>query len=264
MKHKGLIWGIVVIIAASVMLLVTFAYGGSIKQRGLVRKQSISRTESSKSHKAKEQKINSDNVIYLTFDDGPDDATTPQLLNILKKEKVKATFFVTGYGSDDLIKREYDEGHQIGLHTMTHNYAKVYASEDAYFDDLQQISDRVFNITGKRSTLVRVPGGSSNTISNSYSPGIMAQVLPQLIQRGYQYFDWNVSAGDGATQNSPDQPYNNITANLKQHTDNVVLMHDTKQNSVDAVHRIIEFAKQNGYVFKKLNHDSWPSHQVEP
>lgn len=226
-------------------------------KRMLNKQESTSETENHSSM----QSIDSDNIIYLTFDDGPDEATTPQLLKILNNKKVKATFFVTGHGPDNLIKQEYDDGHKIGLHSFTHNYETVYASENNYFNDLQLISDRVANVTGQRSELVRVPGGSSNTISNTYSPGIMNYILPEIIDKGYQYFDWNVSSGDGAIQTSSDQPYNNVTTQLVTHRNNVVLMHDTKQTSIDAVSRIIDFAKQNRYHFELLNKNSFPAHQ---
>ena len=76
-------------------------------------------------------------VIYLTFDDGPSDAITKAILNILKDEGVKATFFVTMSGSDSVIKREYNEGHTVALHTASHNYKTVYSSVNGYLDCFQ-------------------------------------------------------------------------------------------------------------------------------
>lgn len=119
--------------------------------------------------------INSNGVIYLTFDDGPGD-TTPRLLDILAKYKAKATFFVTCKGSDDVIKRAYNEGHTIGLHTCSHDYA-IYSSLDTYYNDLNQVENRVFNITGIHSKLIRFPGGSSNTVSRKYSSGITSTLV---------------------------------------------------------------------------------------
>src|SRR5699024_5238173 len=102
-------------------------------------------------------------AVYLTFDDGPSE-NTGRILDILKQYNIKATFFVTGNNQehDDMIKRAFDEGHSIGLHTYTHDYASVYASEEAYFDDLKKISDLVESIIGQKSYLIRFPGGSSN------------------------------------------------------------------------------------------------------
>ena len=90
----------------------------------------------------------------------------------------------------------------------------------------------------------------------------MHSILPKLTAKGYQYFDWNIGAGDGSVQTNADQPYNCVTTTLISHARNVVLMHDTKQTSVDAVQRIIDFGKANGYKFEVLQQDSWPSHQV--
>ena len=117
--------------------------------------------------------------IFLTFDDGPSNSTTGRLLDILKKYKVKATFFVTGNGSDDLIKREYAEGHSIGLHTYSHSYKTVYASEEAFFDDLNKVDQRVYNAIGIHPKITRFPGGASNTVSK-FNPGIMTRLASQL------------------------------------------------------------------------------------
>lgn len=198
--------------------------------------------------------------IYLTFDDGPSEITTPQFLQILKEENIKATFFVIGGGPDSLIKQAFDEGHTIGLHTYSHDYAKVYSSASNYFEDLSQISQRVQTITGEESKIIRFPGGSSNDISANYSKGIMRVLEKQVKERGYQYFDWNVSSGDGSNQSSFEIPYQNVTTQLKDDVDNVVLMHDTKQTSADALRQIIEYGKTNGFAFERLELDSFPAH----
>ena len=197
-------------------------------------------------------------IVYLTFDDGPS-AYTSKLLDVLKKYNVKVTFFVTCHGSDDMILREYNEGHQIALHTCSHDYSKVYASDDAYFDDLRQISDRVKRITGYESHLIRFPGGSSNTVSRNYSRGIMSRLVKEVQNRGYYYFDWNVSSGDAGGAYTSDQVYNNVVTTLKEGT-SVVLQHDVKDFSVDAVERIIQYANANGYTFKTLDETSYGAH----
>ncbi len=199
-------------------------------------------------------------VIYLTFDDGPRSGTTETVLDTLKSEQIKATFFVTGNGPDSLILREKKEGHSIGLHTFTHDYSKVYSSVASYYADLNSVSDRVKNITGEESKLVRFPGGSSNTISNNYCPGIMNFLVKDLPGKGYQYFDWNVSSGDGGTQPSSEAIYNNVVTNLKTGRDNVVLMHDTNQLTVGALKNIIDYGKANHFAFKKVELDTFPAH----
>ncbi|MBQ9017003.1 polysaccharide deacetylase [Candidatus Saccharibacteria bacterium] len=199
-------------------------------------------------------------IIHLTFDDGPGPYTA-KLLDILKKHNVKATFFVTGAGDDALITREYNEGHAVGLHTYTHDYALVYSSVANFFADLYRVQDRVRDATGYTSTLIRFPGGSSNGVSAYYDGGIhiMSQLVGEVSARGFTYFDWNVSSGDAGGATSPDQVYQNVTDNLKP-TSSVVLQHDIKEFSVDAVERIIEYGQKNGYTFKKLDETSFAAH----
>ena len=197
-----------------------------------------------------------DKVIYLTFDDGPS-AYTNKLLDILKKYNVKATFFVTGNGSDAVIKRAYEEGHSIGLHTYSHNYNKVYQSVDAYFNDLNKISNRVERITGQKSKLIRFPGGSSNTVSN-FNKGIMTKLALEVEVRGYKYFDWNVGSSDTSTSDS-NKIANNVIKSLRKGS-NIVLQHDTKYSSVKAVSKIIEYGLANGYIFAPLDITSPSAH----
>lgn len=197
-------------------------------------------------------------VVYLTFDDGPS-YYTDELLDILGKYGVKATFFVTGNGEDRVIKREYDEGHTIALHTNSHEYSYIYSSVDNYFNDLYAVRDRVKNITGAETNLIRFPGGSSNTISRNYSEGIMSTLVDEVEKRGFHYFDWNVSSGDAGSEISSDQVYYNVINNLKEGS-SIVLQHDIKKYSIDAVARIIEYCQNNGYVFSTLNEFSPNAH----
>lgn len=197
-------------------------------------------------------------TIYLTFDDGPSYTITPQLLDILKEENVKATFFVINH-SDDLnylIKREHDEGHVVALHSFTHNYGEIYASVDAYFNDLNLISNKVRNIIGKEVKLIRFPGGSSNTIS-SFNPGIMTTLTNEVLNRGYIYFDWNISSGDAGEVYTSDAVYNKVISELTGNN-HIVLLHDFESNykTLNAIRNIIIKAKELGYQFKTLDENS--------
>lgn len=193
-------------------------------------------------------------TIYLTFDDGPRAGTTDVILDILKEEGVKATFFVTNSGPDELIKRAYDEGHTIALHTATHDYGIVYNSVDSYFRDLGSVSDRVKRITGEESKIIRFPGGSSNTISRRYSDGIMSALTKEALARGYRYYDWNLSSGDAVGGKPPTASdiYNNVVSHLSKSRVNMILMHDIKTYTRDALRNIIHYAKENGYTFDKI------------
>ena len=195
-------------------------------------------------------------VVYLTFDDGPGEYTNA-LLDILDKYEVKATFFVTGRGDDEVIKREFDEGHTVALHTWTHNYAYVYSSVDNYFADLSQIAERVKNITGQEAKLIRFPGGSSNLVSRRYDgkTRIMSTLVPEVEARGYKYFDWNLDSDDAGRAKDSDTVFVNVATHLKPGP-NVVLQHDIYPYSVEAVERIIQYGNENGYVFEPLTVDS--------
>ena len=195
--------------------------------------------------------------IYLTFDDGPSEDTTGYILDVLKEEGVKATFFVTCNGPDYLIKRMYDEGHTVALHTASHNYSYVYSSVDNYFNDLEKVRNRVKNITGYDSKIIRFPGGSSNTISRSYQYGIMSQLTNMVIEKGYRYYDWNVDADDAGHAYSSSQVYNNVVNHLSYNRANMVLMHDIKYQTKDAIRDIIRYGKNNGYTFKKIENDTY-------
>ena len=201
-----------------------------------------------------------DKVVYLTFDDGPG-PYTQELLDVLAKYNVKATFFVTNSNSkyQDMIYQEYAAGHAIGIHTYCHDYDKIYASEDAYFEDLQAMQDVIVAQTGQSTSIIRFPGGSSNTVSD-ITPGLMTTLSQEVQNRGYQYFDWNVSSGDAGETTSTDKVVENVISGIKSHNVSVVLQHDIKEFSVEAVEKIIQWGLDNGYTFLPLNYNSPPAH----
>ena len=197
-------------------------------------------------------------TVYLTFDDGPS-KYTEQLLEILDRYDVKVTFFVVNYGYNDVIGKEYAAGHTIGVHSATHDYHTIYASEEAYFEDLQEMNDIIYRQTGAYTDLIRFPGGSSNTISD-FNPGIMTRLTQAVADRGYQYFDWNVSSGDAGETTDPDEVYQNVIDGIKQHETSIVLMHDSKSYTVEAVERIVVWCLENGYSLRTLTKDGPASH----
>lgn len=195
-------------------------------------------------------------TIYLTFDDGPNEGTTNVILDVLKEEGVKATFFVTSKGPDYLIKREYDEGHTVALHTSTHDYSYVYSSPENYFADLEAVHSRVLNITGYDSKIIRFPGGSSNTISRKYYNGIMSYLTKEVQNRGYKYYDWNISSGDAGGAKTKEEVYSNVVNSLSRKRVNMVLMHDIKSYTRDAIRDIIRYGKENGYSFSQIDNNT--------
>ena len=200
-------------------------------------------------------------TIYLTFDDGPG-PYTGQLLNVLANYGVKATFFVTGNGPEynDMIGRAYREGHSIGVHSYTHDYSRIYASEQAYFEDFIQMENLIYEQTGEYTTLFRFPGGSSNTVSRNYNRGIMSRLSKYMTDMGFVYFDWNVSSGDAGETTSTYRVGENVKDGCSEHTVCVVLQHDIKEFSVDAVADIIVWGRSHGYTFKALDASSYGAH----
>ena len=196
-------------------------------------------------------------VVYLTFDDGPS-ALTGKLLKILDKYNVKVTFFVTGNREEyrKYIKEASEKGHTIALHSYTHNYSKCYSSLEDYWIDLNKLNDMVYELTGKRATLVRLPGGSSNTVSKKYCIGVMKQICSSLTENGYRYTDWNVSSGDAGGTEDPAKIAENVIRGMKNHKTAIVLQHDTKGYSIEAVERIIVWGLANGYTFKAMTDGS--------
>lgn len=206
---------------------------------------------------------NGNKVVYLTFDDGPS-SNTAKILKVLDQYNAKATFFVTGNGQkyNSLIKEAHNKGHTIGLHTYTHNYSKVYASINAYFNDLDKIGQMVKQQIGFVPKYIRFPGGGSNTVSRKYCKGIMTSLTKEVQNRGYQYYDWNASTGDAARNNVA------VHSLVKQGTASkanniMILAHDTqaKSTTVEALPQIIDHYQSLGYVFKGIDDNTFTPHQ---
>lgn len=204
---------------------------------------------------------NQGKVIYLTFDDGPS-KYTPKLLDILAKYNVKATFFVCGTGNTDILDDIVKGGHTIALHSKTHKYESIYASEDAFYNDLYAIQDIVEKYTGVKSFITRFPGGSSNSISKRICPGIMTSLTQSLPTKGFTYFDWNIDSKDAGGANTTAEVASNVIngINNSKRKNLIVLQHDIKGYSVDAVEQIIQWGLANGCTFKALTEDSPTCH----
>ena len=203
---------------------------------------------------------------YLTFDDGPS-VNTDKVLDILDRYKIKATFFVVGR-TDKASIRRYKEivkrGHNIGLHSLTHNYKLVYASLDSFKKDVYAIRDIVKKYTGVDSKIYRFPGGSSNGVAKIN----MHKAIKWIRSAGYQYFDWNLGGTDAAyPPPSANAIYNAIAMYAGSNTDKIVLLHDSqdKVNTLRALPRIIELLKREGYRFAKITKNTKPvHHRVNP
>ncbi|MDE5803562.1 MAG: polysaccharide deacetylase [Lachnospiraceae bacterium] len=179
--------------------------------------------------------------VYLTFDDGPS-SNTNKILDILAQYDVKATFFVVGKEgewAEDAYKRIVEEGHTLGMHSYTHVYQSIYASVEAYAEDLNRLKDYLYEVTGVESRFVRFPGGSSNTVSDIS----MREFITYLNEEGITYFDWNVSSGDaGGRLLEPEEIVANCINGMGNKNTVVILMHDAagRPTTVEALPALIE------------------------
>ena len=191
-------------------------------------------------------------VVYLTFDDGPTPNNTPRILDILKRNNIKGTFFVIGQ-NPDLYKRIVDEGHAIAIHTYSHEYKQVYASVDAFFADLYKLRDLIKEKTGVDPKVTRFPGGSSTT---RVSKPLKQAIINRLTKEGYVYQDWNCDSTDASGNKVPvEKLVKNGVCNVREVN---LLMHDAyaKTTTVEALQQIIDAYKAKGYIFEVLTVDS--------
>lgn len=191
--------------------------------------------------------------IYLTFDDGPSSTTTVRVLDTLKAYGAKATFFICNYDASaiPILKRMIEEGHTIGIHGYSHVYANIYATEDAFMYNINRLRDKLRNDTGYTATIIRFPGGTSNTVSKVP----MSALSRTVSAAGYLYADWNVDSGDANGNGiAASRISGNTIAGLRKGRNNVVLMHDTaaKSTTASALPAILEYGKNNGYTFAAL------------
>ena len=198
-------------------------------------------------------------VIYLTFDDGPS-ARTPEVLEILRDEDVKATFFVIGGDSEQRRQWMRDivsDGHTLAMHTYSHDYNDIYESVEAYLADMYKIFTLIKEATGVTPTHFRLPGGSVN----SYNYGVSQEILSEMLRRGFIPYDWNVSSGDASSGGaSADYILSNVVNGASRIDRGIVLMHDAsaKYTTVAALRSIIQQLRSVGFTFDALQPDTAP------
>lgn len=193
-------------------------------------------------------------ICCLTFDDGPNAATTPEILDILKAYDIKATFFELGErlaSNKELAKRTYDEGHLLANHTYTQKYSTIYTSWDNMLNEIQMTSQLIEEITGEPAyKLVRMPGGSFN--SGVYG-NVKQEYRTKLAENGYYFVDWSVDSGDNGSR-SPEEIVNYVKDYCGSKP--VILLfedNNSRKASVKALSGVIEYLKSCGYVFKRLD-----------
>ena len=203
-------------------------------------------------------------TVYLTFDDGPS-SNTAEILDILKKYNVKATFFVTGKTGDqakELYQRIVNEGHTLGMHSYSHRYSVIYESVDAFAADLTKLQKYLEEVTGVKPVLYRFPGGSSNKVSKTDIQDLIAYIH----EHGMEYYDWNVTCGDATGKAfSVDELVENVMKDIPLYTNSVVLMHDAgdKTDTVKALPSIISQLQEQGIALKALDETVEPIQHIK-
>lgn len=195
------------------------------------------------------------NVCCLTFDDGPS-ANTDQVLEILDRYGVKATFFVVGSSAatpagQERMKKIVAAGHTIGMHSWNHNYRDVYASVESFLDEFNSLYQYIHEVTGAYPSVYRFPGGSIN----GYNRGVYQEIIAEMTRRGFVYFDWNASAQDATATPRPSWE---ISADCLKGVGKdlaVVLCHDSaaRATTVEALPCVIEGYQKAGYTFSALH-----------
>lgn len=199
---------------------------------------------------------NEKKVAYLTFDDGPTTSVTPKILDILKAENVKASFFVIGKYVDrhpEIVKREYEEGHYIANHGYDHDNSILYKSNESFKNEVEKTDIAIGKAIGVEdycSHIFRFPNGFMSPANKSRKK----EVLKVLEEMQYTYVDWNCLNNDSVKKYSKQQLLNNLKKTAKNKGSLVVLMHDTKDvnDSSTILKESIDYLKSEGYEFKNF------------
>lgn len=200
-------------------------------------------------------------VVYLTFDDGPS-AVTEQVLDVLLKEDVCASFFVMGDKCHEkylpLLSRTIAQGNLVALHSFAHEYSQIYKSDKAFWEDISALRIKLEPYVDDIPNILRFPGGSTNTVSRKYGGREIMNVLKQeATDNGYKYVDWNVCANDAVGGHpSAKQIFNTVTKQSEGISTCVVLFHDTNntKTTAEALPDIIKYFKDKGYRFDTVDH----------
>ena len=201
--------------------------------------------------------------IFLTFDDGPSAVNTPKVLNILKKYGVHATFFVLGSNlqtktEQNLLKEEIMDGNAIGDHSYSHDYSKLYPGNKvnvtAFMNELNKTNSIMRSILGPNfnARVIRMPGGYMSRAY--YHDKNLPALNSEFRKEGITSIDWNAETGDATGKAyTPSQLVNNAIKETKGYHHIVLLMHDIKGNTVQALPELIQYYKSQGYSFDVIS-----------
>lgn len=178
-------------------------------------------------------------TMYLTFDDGPSAENTGAVLDTLKEKNIKATFFLIGENvkkHPDVAKRIVEEGHTIGIHCNWHDYKQIYASVDSYLEDFEKAYQTVEEVTGVQAKLFRFPGGSIN----SFNKEVYEDIIREMTERGFIYFDWNASLEDAVKHPEADILIQNAVSSTRGRKRVVMLAHDVISETAGCLKELLK------------------------
>lgn len=195
-------------------------------------------------------------IAYLTFDDGPTLKATGKILDILKTEDVKATFFVIGKHvkeHPELVNRAYEEGHYLANHGYNHNNSTLYKSADSFISEIKDTDNEIGKAIGIEnycSHVFRFPNG----YMSSHYKAKKKQATKLLSEMNYTYIDWNCLNNDSIKKYSNSQLLKNLKKSAKNKGTLVILMHDTSDvNDTPSVLKdSINYLKEQGYEFRNF------------
>lgn len=192
-------------------------------------------------------------LAYLTFDDGPTEATE-ELLDLLKKHNVKATFFMLDGNMREyphLVKRMKNEGHGLGLHGVSHDRKKFYRSKQSVLAELNQAKATAEEIIGEKPSLIRTPYGSY--------PGMKPSYKEAVAEEGYKLWDWNVDSKDWKYRNHYmiETTIAQVEELEEKNEAPVILMHD-RPKTVQYVEELIVYLIDKGYKLEPLSEKMEP------
>lgn len=198
----------------------------------------------------------SEKVAFLTFDDGPNASVTPKVLDILKDENVRASFFVIGKNVDshpEIVKRAYEEGHFIANHGYDHNNSVLYKNNESFINEIKKTDLAIGNAIGVQdycSHIFRFPNGFMSPNNKAKKK----EAVRLLKEMNYTYIDWNCLNNDSVKKYNNYQLLNNLKKTCKGKNTLVILMHDTKDvsNSSNVLKESIQYLKSQGYTFKNF------------
>lgn len=195
-------------------------------------------------------------VAYLTFDDGPTKSATPKILDILKEEDVKASFFVIGKyvkNHPDIVKRTYNEGHYIANHGYNHNNSVLYKNNESFLNEIRNTDieiSKAIGIDNYSSHIFRFPNGYSSAIYKNQKK----EAVKLLHSIDYAYIDWNCLNKDSELHYNRNQLLNNFKKSSKNKNTLIILMHDTTDvsDSSSVLKDTILYLKNQGYIFRNF------------